>query len=194
MELDGYRSDRMKKDNASGKNFLIFLSHKAEVKDQVQELKKGLERYGVSAFVAHSDIQPTNDWQDTILDVLGRMDAFVALLTEGFRDSDWTGQEIGYAIARKVDIIPVGLGMDPYGFIARYQALACSWEDAPQEIIKILIKRSPVVDAYVNAVSECSSWTSANRLADILPSISRLTGRASRQACVSLQRQPRGIR
>ena len=161
MERDGYPPNWFTEDNRGGKTYLIFLSHKADVKEKVQELKKGLERYGVTAFVAHSDIQPTNDWQNTILDVLGRMDAFVALLTEGFRDSDWTSQEIGYAVARKVPIISVRLGTDPYGFIAREQALACSWEDAPQEIIKLLINRSPVLDGFIDAVSKCSSFNSA---------------------------------
>ncbi len=165
----------MTEEKASGKNYTIFLSHRAEVKGKVQELKKGLEEYGVSAFVAHSDIQPGKEWQEKILDVLSRMDAFVALLTDGFHDSEWTDQEIGYAIARRVPIISVRLGMDPYGFIGRYQALTCSWEDAPKEIIKILIEHSPVVDAYINAVSECSIWDAANHLAEILPSISRLT-------------------
>ena len=165
----------MTEEKASGKNYTIFLSHRAEVKGKVQELKEGLERYGVSAFVAHSDIQPGKEWQEKILDVLGRMDAFVALLTDGFRDSKWTDQEIGYAIARGVPIISLRFGMDPYGFIEKYQALTCSWEDAPKEIIKLLIEHSPVVDAFINTVSECRRFAAANQLAEILPSISRLT-------------------
>ncbi len=165
----------MTEEKASGKNYTIFLSHRAEVKEKVQELKKGLERYGVSAFVAHSDIQPGKEWQDKILDVLSRMDAFVALLTDGFRDSEWTDQEIGYAIARRVPIISVRLGMDPYGFIGRYQALTCSWEDAPRKIIELLIGHPSVVDAFINAMCECRSFAAANLLADILPKISQLT-------------------
>ena len=175
MEQDGYLPSWMTDEKASGKNYTIFLSHRAEVKGKVQELKEGLERYGVSAFVAHSDIQPGKEWQEKILDVLGRMDAFVALLTDGFRDSKWTDQEIGYAIARGVPIISLRFDMDPYGFIEKYQALTCSWEDAPREIIKLLIDHSPVVDAYINAVSECRRWPAANQLAEILPSISQLT-------------------
>ena len=43
--------------------YLIFLSHIAEVKKEVQKLKEGLEKYGVEAFVAHSDINPGTEWE-----------------------------------------------------------------------------------------------------------------------------------
>ena len=111
--------------------FLIFLSHKAEVKDKVQVLKEGLEEYGVEAFVADSDIDPGTEWQEEILGALEDMDAFVPVLTEDFSDSPWTDQEVGYAIARGVPIIPLRLGVDPYGFMGKYQGLSCSWEEAP---------------------------------------------------------------
>ena len=96
--------------------YLIFLSHKVEVKEEVQALKEGLEFYGVEAFVAHADIFPGTEWQKEILDALDHMDAFVPILTEGFRDSEWTDQEVGYAIAADVPIIPLRIDLDPYGF------------------------------------------------------------------------------
>ena len=80
--------------------FLIFLSHKAEVKKEVQALKDGLEEYGVEAFLAHSDIFPGTEWQEEILGALEEMDAFVPVLTKGFNDSPWTDQEVGFAISK----------------------------------------------------------------------------------------------
>jgi hypothetical protein len=50
------------------------------------------------------------------------MDGFVALLTTEFHDSDWTDQEVGYALARRVPIISVRMGRDPYGFLGKFQA------------------------------------------------------------------------
>ena len=50
-------------------------------------------------------------------------DALAAFLADGFHESNWTDQEVGYSVSRHVLIIPVRIPLDPYGFIARYQAL-----------------------------------------------------------------------
>ena len=157
--------------------YLIFLSHKAEIKGHVQKLKEGLEVYGVEAFVAHSDIDPGTEWQEEILEALRDMDAFVPILTEGFRDSQWTDQEVGYALARDVPIIPLRVNMDPYGFIGRYQGLTCAWREAPQNIIMALMSDPKMVDSFIQAVAECDSLVNANRLAKVLQGIEELTER-----------------
>jgi hypothetical protein len=119
--------------------FRIFLSHKAEVKNEVVDLKSHLRVFGVSCFVAHEDIHPTMTWQDEIEYALLSMDGFVALMTADYHDSDWTDQEVGYAFARGVPIIAMRLGKDPYGFIGKFQALSCDWKTAHEEIIKVTV-------------------------------------------------------
>jgi hypothetical protein len=109
-----------------------FLSHKAKHKAHASALKEYLDRYGVSCFVAHKDIQPTKEWVQEIESALFSMDFLGALLTDDFHNSDWTDQEIGVALGRQVPIIPVKLGKDPYGFIGKYQALSGSWDDIPK--------------------------------------------------------------
>lgn len=156
-------------------SYLIFLSHKAEIQKEVKTLKDGLELYGVEAFVAHSDIYPGTEWQEEILKALEDMDAFVPILTEDFHDSPWTDQEVGYAIAAEVPIIPLRCGLDPYGFMGKYQGLSCDWNSAPREIIRALIGDPSLVDSFVGAVSECDDFASANRLSEILPYIETLT-------------------
>jgi hypothetical protein len=155
--------------------FRVFLSHKAEVKADAAGLKDALERFGLSAFVAHEDIHPTKEWQEEIQNALSTMDAFVALMTVDFHDSLWTDQEVGYALARGVPIIAVRLGRDPYGFIGKFQALSCSWTEAPKEIAKVLIKHPRMLDAYAAAVQNCPSFAAGNAMAELLPSIESLT-------------------
>ena len=155
--------------------FRVFLSHKAEVKKETSGLKDKLKLYGISCFVAHEDIHPTKEWQNEIENALHTMDSFVALLTDGFHDSLWTDQEVGFAFGRGVPIISVKLGKDPYGFIGKFQALSCSWDKAPTEIAKILIKKEPMLNAYIKAIQECPSYDSGNRLSELLPFIDRLT-------------------
>lgn len=158
-----------------GDGFRLFVSHKSEVKVETAELKSKLSLFGVSCFVAHEDIHPTKAWQDEIENALGSMDGFVALMMPNFHDSDWTDQEVGFAVARGVPIIAVRLGTNPYGFIGKFQALPTDWGSAPLEIIKILIKLTQMFGAYTRALRRCPNWDSGNLLAKVLPSIERLS-------------------
>jgi len=155
--------------------FRVFLSHKAEVKKEITAIKDGLRLFGISGFVAHEDIHPTKAWQEEIENALASMDGFVALMTEGFHDSVWTDQEVGYAVARGVPIVAVRLGKDPYGFIGKFQALTSTWQASVQGIAKILIKNDQMLNAYIRALRNCRSWNSGNILAEVLPSIEKLS-------------------
>ena len=151
--------------------FRLFLSHKAQVKRETAELKQNLLDYGVSAFVAHEDIHPTKEWQDEIENALATMDGFVALMTADFHDSNWTDQEVGYALARAVPIIAVRLEQNPYGFLGKFQALNSDWKSAPEGIVKLLIKNDRMLSAYISALSNCPFFDAGNTLANILQSI-----------------------
>lgn len=155
--------------------YRLFLSHKTEVKKEVVELKEKLKLFGISSFVAHVDIHPTKEWQDEIENALSSMDALVAILTEGFHDSLWTDQEVGFAFGRGVPIISVRLGKDPYGFIGKFQALSCSWVMAAKEVTKILVKNNSMLNAYIKAVQNCRSFDHGNILAEILPCINSIS-------------------
>lgn len=157
--------------------YRVFLSHKAEAKAEAAGLKERLAVFGVSAFVAHADIHPTKQWQEEIENALASMDAFLALLTKDFHESDWTDQEVGYALDRGVPLIAVKLGRDPYGFIGRFQALACKWDDASLRIVKLLIKQPRMLDCYIAALPKCRSFEEGNLLSKLLPDIEELDAR-----------------
>ena len=103
------------------------------------------------------------------------MDAMAALMTDGFHDSLWTDQEVGFAFGRGVPIVAVKLGRDPYGFVGKFQALSCGWDTAGVEIIKLLVKRDRMLNAYIKAVGNCVSYDQGNQLSEILPSIDNLS-------------------
>ena len=109
------------------------------------------------------------------------MDPLVALMTDGFHDSHWTDQEVGFAFGRGVPIIAVKLGRDPYGFVGKFQALSCGWDTAGVEIVKLLVKQDRMLNAYIKAVQTCESYDQGNKLSEILPSIDKLVRPASRQ-------------
>jgi hypothetical protein len=157
--------------------YRVFLSHKSDVKKKTAELRDSLTAYGISAFVAHDSIHPTKEWQEEIENALLTMDAFVALLTKNFHESDWTDQEVGFALAKGVPVIGVKLERDPYGFLGKFQALKTTWEDAPVEIAKLLINEQRMVDFYIDGLPGCKNFEEGIALSQVLPAISKLTER-----------------
>lgn len=104
--------------------FRLFLSHLSSHKVVASALQTALVPLGVSTFVAHTDIEPTKEWQDEIEAALATADALLAMLTPGFHESSWTDQEIGFAMGRGLLIVSLRQGTDPYGFIGKFQALS----------------------------------------------------------------------
>ena len=159
----------------------VFLSHVSKDKVLVTSIKSCLADFGISAFVAHKDIEPTKEWIDVILEALESCHALAALLTPNFHESKWTDQEIGYCLHRRIPMLSVRLGMDPYGFLGRFQGLPGS--EKPQvvadQIFGVLIKKPEVVSdlaaALVDQFVKCKYYQIShhylkllNRLPDVL--------------------------
>ena len=155
--------------------FRLFLSHKSAFKKETAALKTGLRNYGISSFVAHEDIHPTEAWQVEIENALTTMDGFLAVMTEDFHDSEWTDQEVGFAFARRVPMVALRLGKDPYGFIGKFQGLKASWIESPLEVVKLLIRNDRMFTAWLKSIRECWGYDQGNRLADLLPLLQKLT-------------------
>lgn len=51
------------------------------------------------------------------------MDALAAILMPGFKESDWTDQEVGVAVGRGVLVIPIIRGLILYGLISKFQGM-----------------------------------------------------------------------
>lgn len=133
----------------------VFLSHKTDFKTEAVDLKKALEKLGISAFVAHEDIKPTREWQNTIENALFSMNVFIALMTPDFHDSNWTDQEVGVAIGREVLIVPIRIGKDPYGFIAKYQGMQGNGKTMNQiasRLYDIFYEHQEIKDLLIKAV------------------------------------------
>ena len=103
--------------------FRLFLSHVSKHQAAVADLKKCLRSRGIDAFVAHADVKPSLEWQKEIELALRTMHALAALLTPEFHASDWTDQEIGWALGRGLLVLPVRLPADPYGFAGKVQGV-----------------------------------------------------------------------
>jgi hypothetical protein len=146
----------------------VFLSHHSSIKSETILLKKALEEHSIVPFVAHEDIEPTKEWQTEIELALSTMDALVALLSPGFKESDWTDQEVGVAVGRRIPIVPVRIDLDPYGFIGKYQALQGRGR-APEQValgIFEILTTKPIIgekltEGLVEKFIHSESWATA---------------------------------
>jgi hypothetical protein len=148
--------------------FRLFLSHVSKFKVAVSKLKDELAMRGVAGFVAHEDIEPSLEWRGEIELGLRSMHALVALTTPDFHASSWTDQEIGWALGRGVLVVPVRLGVDPYGFAGKYQGVPGDLEQ-PAELATAIVKallantqtHGEMRRSLVKAFSEADSFNMA---------------------------------
>ena len=158
--------------------FDLFISHIAEHKQLAGDLQRALAKFGISAFVAHEDIEPTEEWMDVIQDNLGSCDALVALLHPGFHASKWTDQEIGSVMGRGKPVFAVKMGEDPYGFIARFQAFN-GYQKSATEIAAAIVKklisnpasRTAVARGIVKAFVESPNFSESTRLIECVEAL-----------------------
>ena len=78
----------------------------------------------MEAFVAHDDIEVSEERQLRIREELSRCHLFVPLLSKNFLESQWTLQEVGIiASLADVKIAPLSIdGVLPFGFISHFQS------------------------------------------------------------------------
>lgn len=146
--------------------FRLFMTHISSARAFVTEVKLRLAGFSIDGFVAHEDIEPTKEWVTEIELALETCDALVAILTPDFHTSNWTDQELGYCIKRRVLILPVRMGLDPYGFIGRYQALpGGDPEDVARSIFDVLLKHDltslKMAEALVTRLENSHSFDNA---------------------------------
>jgi hypothetical protein len=153
----------------SGEGFRLFISHRSDYAEDAGALREELSKRSIDAFVAHDSIEPTEEWQDVILFALRSCDACLALLTPGFPASPWTDQEVGWCMARDRLVVPVEFGLNPYGFLGKYQALSVKkghdQADIALGVFELLARKRQSRDAMARALvsrwENTGSWDAA---------------------------------
>ena len=164
------------------RRFRLFLSHLSTEKKKVAAFKEKLGLCGISAFVAHEDIEPSTVWQERIELALRSMDALGAILTDGFHRSPWTDQEVGWALGRAVPVLSVRCGLSPYGLFGKYQAIPGSLDEPAklavafaQTLLKHEQTRAAMRRSLFSSFVESDSYLmtqALNRMIQNLPDIS----------------------
>jgi len=160
--------------------YKMFISHLTVDKISAANLKSALAIYGISCFVAHEDIEPTKEWANEIEKALLTMDCLCAIITPKFINSKWCDQEVGFALGRRVLVVPIRKRYDPYGLMGKFQGIQSNGKTANQlakEIFDILCKNKSSKNLYVRnlgnlflnskSIDEANKWISVLNSAKI---------------------------
>lgn len=106
-------------------DYSVFLSHAVDDGALANAIASALPDEGLRGFVATHQITPAQEWLPELESELRSCDALTAVLSPAFRSSQWTDQEIGFALACRHKIIPLQTSVDglPHGFLQRFQGL-----------------------------------------------------------------------
>ncbi len=160
----------------------LFTSHLAVHQEYVGQVAYCLSSEGVSAFVAHTSIEPSQEWQSVIETALRSCDAMVVFLHEGFHESNWCDQEVGFSLARRIPVMPITIDVMPYGFMSKFQAMKAKGV-ASQALSRRITQwlsstptaQAPMTAGLVNAFADSASYDSTRRLLAMLQRMPRFT-------------------
>ncbi len=172
-------------------NFKVFISYSSADKVLGGLFKQCFETYaGFSVFLAHEDISPAVEWELKIIKYLKEADVIIPLITTNYRNSEFTDQELGMALAWKKIILPIKLSdINPYGFIKKFQALRCRQNyngiiNAVLAIVLVLIENKefnkynePVVNSVIKAFSQSTSFKMTRTIIRTLVKITKFNNK-----------------
>lgn len=176
-----------------GKTLKLFLSYSYKDKRIASAIKEAFEHYGMDAFLAHENIDVGKQWRVVILDNLKKFDVFVPIVSENFTDSEWTDQEVGFAICQEKLIVPITIDNQvPHGFlemlqrITKFECSECEKNYNPSElildckksvfeIIRIIASKTELkknlADSLIRSLSNIFTYANAENHFEILNSL-----------------------
>jgi hypothetical protein len=129
-----------------GRKVEVFLSYAHENRVLAGKIASLLKNRDIDVFLAHEDIEVSEEWRKEILKHLKTDRILIALLTPEYERSVWTNQEAGYVLGKEGKNIPLIVGnvdIKKFGFLESFQGIPIleeNIEDSIDEIIKAILK------------------------------------------------------
>jgi len=173
-------------------NFYAFISYQTKDKWVAGKLKKILGEYGIDTFLAHEDINVSEEWRVKILEELTKADIFICILSKNFLQSFWCLQESGIAAFRSdLTVIPISIdGTIPVGFIGNIQCAKMQPDSITiNDLLPGLLKRNFNIGIHIiiDIIAKSSSYRGAESNFElILPHLEKLSpehGKSLLEAC-----------
>ena len=172
---------------------VAFVSYSHEDRKCAREVKFLLRETGMKVFLAHDDIETSEEWKNRIIAELKRCDLFVPLLSQNFRASKWAPQEAGF-IASRPDVVIAPLSLDdtiPFGFFEHVQSKRLPSQRVSCELLLVpLAKHFPrtILPFLVKWAGEAGSFRCAEAgmrtLVPLFPDLTTEEAQALAEAAV----------
>lgn len=158
-----------------------FISYNTDDKKVAGRIKNLLSLVGVESFLAHEDIEVSEEWAEKILEEIGKADVYICILSKRFFESYWCNQESGIAAFREeMTVIPISIdGSNPQGFIAKIQATKVDPQKISiSDLIPGFLKHdfNSGIDIIINTIGKSGTYRGAEEHFQlILPHIGKLS-------------------
>jgi hypothetical protein len=134
------------------------------------QAKQVLESGGFSTFLAHEDLEVSDEWRECLLLELRRCRLFVPLLSQSYVASVWAMQESGFIASRLDEVVIAPLSIDgtrSNGFLSHVQSPSIGVDGVTRELLVEQLKsrfpRTILPEAIARAI-RAGDFRSAERL------------------------------
>jgi len=124
----------------------VFLSYSHNDRVLAGKIAKLLTDKGIEVFLAHEDIEISEEWREEIFKHLEGCSVLLALLTPNFENSVWANQEAGYMQGKKGKVIPLIVeetDVKKFGFLEALQGITVkggNLDDYAAEILRAIFR------------------------------------------------------
>lgn len=102
-----------------------FISYAHMDRARAAQAKSLLDGAGFSPFLAHEDLEVSDEWRTCLVEELKTCQLFVPLLSKAYMASAWAVQETGFIASRLPDVVVAPLSLDgtrASGFVQHIQS------------------------------------------------------------------------
>lgn len=135
------------------------------------QAQRVLAAVGIEAFLAHEDLEVSEEWRGRLLQELARCHLFVQLLSQHYLASTWAQHEAGYIVSRLSDgvvVAPLSIdGTRAGGFLGHIQSPSVGGNGITQVLlVEPLVPRYPrtILPRLIDAASRAGSFRHAETL------------------------------
>lgn len=165
----------------------VFLSyHEDEKGDEcAQVLREELAILGIDATMAKHSIKPGASWAQAIRDHLANSSALLCIASQGYTESPWCQQEIGWAIGRGIPALWVRYDSKEHsaGFLMDKQELIVTDPSSQAEIAREIgtwlatqeKTREEARATFIRALADSSTYRQTRDIVHVLATLDSLT-------------------
>lgn len=134
------------------------------------QTKELLDSTGFSTFLAHEDLEVSDEWRECLLQELRQCRLFVPLFSQSYLASAWAVQESGFIASRLHEVVIAPLSLDgtrSIGFLAHVQSPTIQPQGVTAELlIEPLTSRFPrtILPVAIARASRAGDFRGAEKL------------------------------